>query len=247
MASADENKGWHTAEDREPGIQEDTWPEANDEKKMKLLHYQKLNRLARKGQVVMVGSSLMEFFPINELQQTLALPYCIYNRGIAGYVTAELLASMETCVFDLEPSNIFINIGTNDISAPDYKLERLLANYDEILTRIATRLPDCRVFVMAYYPVNAKDDFPFVSRASMEEIFQRRTNEAIREANDAIKQLAAKHGYTFIDVNDGLTDAEGHLYKEYAIDGIHMFPDGYAVVLQNLKKYLEHLDVPKDG
>ncbi|GIO34853.1 MULTISPECIES: GDSL-type esterase/lipase family protein [Paenibacillus] len=213
-------------------------PVTLDEKKEKLRKYKILNTLARKGQTVLVGSSLMEFFPVNELQQTLEHRYCIYNRGIAGYVTAELLESMETCIFDLEPSKIFINIGTNDISAPDYELERLLANYDEILSRIASRLPDCRVNVMAYYPVNAEAEFPFVSRASMEEVFQNRTNEAIREANKAVRQLAAKHGYTFIDVNDGLMDSGGNLKEEYAIDGIHMFANGYAVILNNLLKYL---------
>jgi len=215
-----------------------TEPEAIDEKKEKLRKYGVLNRLAKKGQTVLVGSSLMEFFPINELQQTLDRPYCIYNRGIAGYVTAELLASMETCIFELAPSKLFINIGTNDISAPDYKLARLLENYDEILTRIAGRLPDCRVYVMAYYPVNAKAEFPFVPRASMEEVFRNRTNEAIREANAAIERLAAKHGYAFIDVNEGLTDDEGNLRAEFAVDGIHLFANGYAVILNNLQKYL---------
>lgn len=216
----------------------DAQPEIYDEKMEKVRKYKILNQLVRKGQTVLVGSSLMEFFPIHELLQGAGNKGCIYNRGIAGYVTAELLESMEACIFELEPSRIFINIGTNDISAPDYRLERLLANYDEILSRIAQRLPDCRVYVMAYYPVNAKAEFPFVSRASMEEVFQRRTNEAIQEANQAIERLTSKHRYTFIDVNEGLTDAEGNLKAEYAIDGIHMFANGYAVVLNNLQKYL---------
>ncbi len=212
--------------------------EALDEKKEKAKRYRILNALARKGQTVFVGSSLMEFFPINELQQTLDNRYCIYNRGVAGYVTAELLETMEECVFELEPSKIFINIGTNDISLPDYKLERLIANYDEILSRIAARLPDCRVYVMAYYPVNAVASFPGVPRESMEEVFRHRTNEAIREANEAVGKLAAKHGYAFIDVNEGLTDADGNLKAEYAVDGIHMHPNGYAVVLNNMLPYL---------
>lgn len=223
---------------QQPISQPELQPEPHDEKKEKLRKYRILNRLALKGQTVFVGSSLMEFFPINEMQQKLDNRLCIYNRGIAGYVTAELLESMEECVFELAPSRIFINIGTNDISAPDYRLERLIGNYDEILTRIGRRLPDCTVYVMAYYPVNAKAEFPFVPKGSMDEVFQRRTNEAIREANRAIERLAAKHGYAYIDVNEGLTDDEGNLKQEYAVDGIHMFANGYDVVLNNLRKYL---------
>jgi len=213
-------------------------PEVYDEKKEKVRKFNILNQLALKGQTVLAGSSLMEFFPINEMQMMLETRYCIYNRGIAGYVTADLLASMEACIFDLEPSKLFINIGTNDISAPDYRLEHLLANYDEILTQVARRLPDCRVYIMAYYPVNAKAEFPFVPKASMEEVFQRRTNEAIREANRAIERLAAKHNYTFIDVNEGLTDEEGNLNADFSSDGIHMYANGYAVIMNNLLPYL---------
>lgn len=212
-------------------------PEANDEKMEKVRKYKVLNQYAQKGQTVFVGSSLMEFFPIHELQQAFGYKGYFYNRGIAGYVTAELLESMEVCIFELAPTKIFINIGTNDISAPDYRLEGLLANYDEILSQIAKRLPDCQVYVMAYYPVNAKAEFPFVPRASMEEVFQRRTNEAIREANEAIESFASKHRYDFIDVNEGLLDAEGNLKAEYSTDGIHMLPNGYAVVLNNMQKY----------
>ncbi|CAI6086252.1 GDSL-type esterase/lipase family protein [Cohnella sp. JJ-181] len=213
-------------------------PEVQDDKKEKVRKYNILNQFALKGQTVLAGSSLMEFFPINELQMKLDTRYCIYNRGIAGYVTTDLLGSMEACIFELEPSKLFINIGTNDISAPDYRLEQLLANYEEILTHVARRLPDCRVYVMAYYPGNAKAEFPFVPKASMEEVFQRRTNEAIREANRAIERHAAQRNYAFIDVNEGLTDEEGNLKAEFSSDGIHMYANGYAVILNNLLPYL---------
>lgn len=213
-------------------------PALDGEKQEKLRKYRRLNRLAAKGKTVFAGSSLMEFFPINELQQTLPNAYCIYNRGIAGYVSAELLASMETCIFELEPSKLFINIGSNDIGAPEYRKERLLANYDDILTQIGRRLPDCRVYVMAYYPVNPKAEFPGISQAEREEAFRYRTNEALQEASAAIEQLALRHGYAFIDVNEGLRDEEGNLKAAYATDGIHMHPEAYAVVLGNMLQYL---------
>ena len=62
--------------------------------------------------------------------------------------------------------------------------------------------------------------------------------EKLPAANGAVKALAEELGYTFIDVNDGLTDSEGRLKKEYTVDGIHMYADGYRVVLKNLEPYL---------
>ncbi|WP_238650386.1 GDSL-type esterase/lipase family protein [Paenibacillus piscarius] len=210
------------------------------EKEDKVRKYKVLNAYVRKGQTVMAGSSLMEFFPINELQQTLERQTIIYNRGIAGYVTRELLGAMEECIFELEPAKLFINIGTNDISSADgeYELEKLLANYNEILTEIGNRLPECKVYVMAYYPVNAKADFPGMDQAAKDSYFRTRTNVSLLEANRAVEQLALKHGYAFINVNDGLTDAEGNLKEEYTMDGVHMYGNGYSVVLDNLKAYL---------
>lgn len=210
------------------------------EKEEKVKKYSILNTLALKGQTVLAGSSLMEFFPVNELQQTLEKQTVIYNRGIAGYVTRELLEALEVCVLALAPSRLFINIGTNDISSADgeYELGKLLANYNEILTRIRERLPECKVYVMAYYPVNAKADFPGMDEEMRANYFRTRTNAALLEANRAVEELALGHGYQFINVNEGLMDAEGNLKEEYTMDGVHMYGNGYAVVLDNLKKYL---------
>lgn len=80
--------------------------------------YHELNKVAQKGQTVMVGSSLMEWFPINELMMSRGVPGIVYNRGLGGYTTDDLLKCMDVVVFELEPSRIFINIGTNDIGLP---------------------------------------------------------------------------------------------------------------------------------
>lgn len=40
----------------------------------------------------------------------------IYNRGIGGTTTDDFLAEIDTVLFDLRPSKIFINIGSNDFA-----------------------------------------------------------------------------------------------------------------------------------
>lgn len=57
----------------------------------------------------------MEHFPIEEMQAVLSLDRFIYNRGVGGITTKDLLSLMNECIFELEPSKIFINIGSNDI------------------------------------------------------------------------------------------------------------------------------------
>ena len=210
-----------------------------EQKKGTVKKYKVLNQCVKKGRTLFVGSSLMEWFPISELQLSLDEHYHIYNRGIAGSVTDELLYWMDECIFELEPSKIFINIGTNDMNTSEYRLEKLIANYDNILSQIKTRLPSCQVYVMAYYPINAKADFGSAGQLIREAgMFKTRTNEVILQANDALKSLAEKHHYEFINVNQGLTDETGNLKEEFSIDGIHMYANGYSVVLGNLVQYL---------
>ncbi len=87
---------------------------------------------------------------------------------------------MDICIFDLEPSKIFINIGTNDLgfNVPE---STFLANYDEILRQIKEKLPETKVYVMAYYPINPVTDFG-ESEAEHESLFASRTNEILKSA-----------------------------------------------------------------
>ena len=206
------------------------------EQQDKLERYRVLNQNVKKGETLFTGSSLMEQFPVNELLMTNGMTNVIYNRGIGGFTTTDMLANMEEMVFATEPSRIFINIGTNDIGSPDYQLEKLMENYEKILTRIRERLPQAEIYMMAYYPVNETDKLPDTEWAKM--MFVTRTNENIRLANEAVEKLAEKMGCRFINVNEGLTDERGKLKKEFTIEGIHMYANGYQVVLDNLKKYL---------
>ena len=200
--------------------------------------YAIMNQVAKKGEVLLVGSSLMEHFPLNELAQSLGMTTVMYNRGIAGYKTQDLWEAKEECIFGLEPRKIFINIGTNDIGAHTYKQEQLIAEYKELLTEIKNRLPETKVYVMAYYPVNTVDDFG-LPEEQQKNMFLTRTNEAIDKANVAIEELAGELGFRFINVNEGLKDERGMLKKELSTEGLHMYPSAYWMILQNLRPYIE--------
>lgn len=202
----------------------------------KLMRYSVLNQNVRKGKILFTGSSLMEQFPINELLMTNGMEQIIYNRGIGGFTTSDMLQHMEEMVFGTEPSRIFINIGTNDIGNPNYELGVLMENYEKIISLIQKRLPAAEINMLAYYPVNETDKLPEGEWGKA--LFVTRTNENIHIANDAVEKLAAKMGCRFINVNQELTDENGKLKKEFTIEGIHMYANGYQVVLDNLKKYL---------
>ena len=208
----------------------------HDQQMDRLERYRVLNRFAKKGEILFTGSSLMEQFPIDELLMSNGMTQVIYNRGVGGFTTTDMLDHMEEMVFGTVPSRIFINIGTNDIGSPDYRLDALMENYEKILVRTKERLPKVQITLMAYYPVNEVDKVPDNEWGA--HMFDTRTNANIAIVNAAVKELAEKLGCRFIDVNDGLRDENGRLKAEFTIEGIHMYANGYQVVLENLKKYL---------
>ena len=201
------------------------------EKEKKLTNFRSQNAFIQKGQTLFTGSSLMEQFPIAEFCLNEGLPI-VYNRGIGGYTTDEFLAAIGPMLLDLEPTKLFINIGTNDIrDMPEGEdwLSHLSSNYRKICEIIREKLPDTVVYMMAYYPVNPCRNNPGL---------QVRTNEAIARANEMVCALASEFGFQYIDVNDGLKDEQGNLQIEHTLDGIHFDAAAYRTVFERLKQYL---------
>ena len=193
------------------------------------------NKDAIKGQTVFTGSSLMEMFPIEKWVKELGpnAPI-VYNRGVGGYRTTDLLPILDACVFELEPRKVFINIGTNDLSDDTIPLETVMSNYDRIITQIEEKLPGVIIYMMAYYPINYE-----AATEEMKPCLLIRTNEKINRANELVEQLAAKHGQKYINVNAPLMDEQGRLKAQYTIEGMHIKPEGYRAIFEDVMAYVK--------
>lgn len=205
------------------------------EKEKMVEGFREKNRLAEKGQVVFAGSSLMEMFPVEEWAEELGegAPK-VYNRGVGGYRTDDLLPIVDLCVTDLKPRKVFINIGTNDLSDASVPIEEMIARYDRILAQIEAEVPGVQIYLMAYYPINEEA----AADEGMRACLRIRTNEKIREANRQAEALARRRGHRYIDVNAPLTDAQGRLKAEYTTEGMHIRPEGYRAIFPLVAKYI---------
>lgn len=211
--------------------------EAKKEQTKKVKNFAQLNKDAQEGGILFTGSSLMEQFPICEMCMSAGIQKVVYNRGIGGFTTKDFLENIHVQLLDLKPSKVFINIGTNDMSpqlGPDW-MKILLGNYKNILNQCKEYLPDTKVYLMAYYPVNDHlPDRPFY----LSYMFQVRSNDNIALVNKEMAALASEFGYEFINVNDGLTEEDGSLKAQYTIEGIHMYTDAYKLVFRSLQPYI---------
>ncbi|MGN0379955.1 MAG: lysophospholipase, partial [Butyrivibrio sp.] len=89
------------------------------------------------------------------------------------------------------------------------------------------------IYMMAYYPVNYE-----AATEEMKPCILIRSNEKINEANKLVEQIARKHGQKFINVNAPLMDNSGRLKAEYTIEGIHIKPEGYRAIFEDVMKYV---------
>lgn len=212
-------------------MEKETW---RLEKEQMVKDFHMWNKDAIKGQTVFTGSSLMEMFPIEKWVKELGpnAPI-VYNRGVGGYRTTDLLPILDACVFDLKPRKVFINIGTNDLSDGNIPLEAVMSNYDRIITQIEEKLPGVIIYMMAYYPINYE-----AATEEMKPCLLVRTNEKINRANELVAQLAAKHGQKYINVNAPLMDEQGRLKAQYTIEGMHIKPEGYRAIFKDIMAYV---------
>ena len=208
------------------------------DKQMKVTNYSHMNTFAQKGQIVLAGSSLCEFFPVAEIARSFGFEKTIYNRGVAGFTSAEQLEAIDECILQLQPRTLFINIGTNDLSREASPFTNLMDNYRTIIRTVQENVPGAKIYTMSYYPVNLTHDFGFPEE-NKRAMFGIRTNAAIAEANTYVEKLAGEMGCEYIDVNAGMTDENGDLKAEYAIEGMHMWATAYVQVFRNMLPYLE--------
>ena len=145
------------------------------DKQDKIIRYRQLNQTAQEGQIVFAGSSLMEMFPIEQFVAEDNLPVVVYNRGIGGFVTDELLTNLAVCVLDLAPRMLFLNIGTNDLSDASRPMAQIMGTYRAILEKVLQALPNVQIYLMAYYPINEEAATP-----EMKPCLRVRTNAARR-------------------------------------------------------------------
>jgi lysophospholipase L1-like esterase len=213
------------------------------ERQVKLNRFKQLNQYALPGQILFAGSSLAEQFPIDELKMRLNPVPVIYNRGIGGDTMSDLEADLDTLIIELKPRVLFINIGSNDLNLPTYNENELVSRYKKILLRIIEKLPQIKIYVLSYYPVNpqAAKDIPAEYAAGM---FSTRNNKNINSINKKLQLMAEKLSkevaavVAYIDVNTCLLDGNEQLDPELTVEGIHLWPEAYVRVLDVLKAYL---------
>ncbi|MDN6626244.1 MAG: GDSL-type esterase/lipase family protein [Pisciglobus halotolerans] len=144
----------------------------------------------------------------------------ILNRGIEGDTTQGVYDRLDD-VIDEKPAKIFLLIGINDLlQGEDQKT--VVKNYQRILDKLKSSLPDTKVYVQSLFPINSDQHTDFTN------------NQDVNDLNKQIKAIAKDKGYDYIDIHSKLMK-DNQLNENYTEDGLHLNGQGYSVWVHTIQ------------
>jgi lysophospholipase L1-like esterase len=187
------------------------------------------NRFAKPKGIVFVGDSLTQRYPLNEFYPGLH----VYNRGIDGDTTVGVLKRLDLSIFDLKPSTVVLQIGTNDLQVEGITKDITIVNIQKIVNAIQTTQPEIHLILVSLYPVNLSID-KLVNKF----IVGPRHNEDIKSINQAIAKI---QGVKFVDVYPHLLNENKELNMQYSKEGLHLSLAGYATITPLIRAAIDSL------
>lgn len=183
--------------------------------------YALLTKDAEEGRILFLGDSITEMFRTNEYFAKVHS----YNRGISGDTSDGVLSRLETNIYPLKPSKIFLMIGTNDFGMGK-KVEYVFDNIMKIIDNLKANCPNSKIYLESVFPVRQPQS-------------GRRNNKDIDALNLLLQENKLGKEYVYIEINSLLKDKKGKLRSELTIDGIHLKMGGYMIVRKKIEAFVE--------
>jgi len=172
-----------------------------------------------KGGTVLIGDSITEGWLSYTSIEAYPFNVPVANHGVGWDVTEGAVIRLPL-VSASEPDQIFIKIGTNDISlaVPLADMER---HFDGLLSSLRDQEPQAELFVQSVLPREADK------------------LERISQVNAMQAKLVQKYDASYIDLTETFAAVDGTLREDLTYDGLHLNEAGYAVWGEALSPYIK--------
>ncbi len=153
------------------------------EQSRRVAEFSEQNREAESGAAVFFGSGRFDSAEIGELGYELDKP--LYNRSISGLTISQSGSALNACVSELDPSQVFIAIGQEDVEKSGFNLNQFVNSYRWLLHELH-HTSKARLYVMSVV-----SESPNASAA-----------------NQALAEICRESGCTYLDVTGMLTSRD---------------------------------------
>lgn len=121
---------------------------------------------------------------------------------------------LEKILAEKQYRKIYLMLGINELG---YDEAHTVKRYEEEVLKLMEAQPEAKIILEANLHVSKM-------RSERDKLFN---NENINKINENIRQIAEKHGLSYIDVNEIFDDENGNLRAEYTHDGVHVLGKYY--------------------
>lgn len=169
----------------------------------------------REDDIVFVGNSLTEGFPITEL-----FGPNFKNRGIRGNTTLDVLRRIESIAIK-KPRKIFLEIGINDLKN-GVPIDSTYRNYISIVEKIRALSTITQIIIQSLTPTSG---------------YYLSTNAEVVIINKMLYNYCKKNDLIYIDLFTPLQSGNG-LDNTFTNDGLHLNYSGYKIWQEKIENYL---------
>ncbi|MDD6564742.1 MAG: hypothetical protein PUF08_06645 [Clostridiales bacterium] len=114
-----------------------------------LKEYTDLNRIAKSDSVVVFGSSFAKNIPVSELDISYDMDSYIYNRSITDLSVFDACDVIETCIYNIQPSKILIQLGETDLARGFKVIPEIVTEYNKVIRKIRDNAPNAEIVVLS--------------------------------------------------------------------------------------------------
>lgn len=152
----------------------------------------------------------------------------IFNRGIIGDDSRGIQNRLNQ-VLTCNPSKIFFECGTNDLSH-GWSVERSFQGIIKVIETIRSHCPQTKLYVQSLLPLNDKVGVWKLLKGKEDMIVQ---------LNGKLKEYCDHHSLPFIDLYTPLLNVNtNRMQSEYCRDGLHLTDKGYAIWANIIRHFM---------
>jgi len=161
------------------------------------------------GGVVFLGDSITDYSHMDDIFGAGLHGKPVFNRGVGGDTVLGLIERLDVSVIALEPSEIYVMIGVNDIFSNTYKNGNLLDVYRLLYKSLKQIAPKAKITALSIIPVNKGMNITGT------------VPQDILAANEHLKTVCAEEAIEYFDLYSLFVNKNGEMKKGFTLDGCH--------------------------
>lgn len=203
-----------------------------EEQLKRMLEIIEQRKQAKEGGIVFFGDSLTQ---MNDLQHNYPSLSNMWNCGIGGASSEELLWIVDEAVLLYRPKIVVLMMGTNDLNSTAMASPKETAMHVKtIIDLIRGNLPDTRILLIS--------TLPSIERLkNKDHIFSVRSNAMVQMIFEKYQEVILDDKTELLNVYPAFINPDGTAREELYQDALHLNSKGYEVLARLTEPVLQKL------